>query len=33
MTNHFLSDACFGTLIAYLIYALISTAFLRGHKE
>ena len=33
MTNHFLSDVCFGTLITYLIYALISTAFLRGHKE
>jgi len=33
MTNHFLSDVCFGTLITYLIYALVSTAFLRGHKE
>ena len=33
MTNHFLSDVCFGTLITYLIYALISAAFLRGHKE
>ena len=33
MTNHFLSDVCFGTLITYLIYALISTAFLCGHKE
>ena len=33
MTNHFLSDVCFGTLITYLIYALISTAFLRGRKE
>ena len=33
MTNHFLSDVCFGTLITYLIYSLISTAFLRGHKE
>ena len=30
MTNHFLSDVCFGTLITYLIYSLISTAFLRG---
>ena len=29
MTNHFLSDVCFGTLITYLIYSLISTAFLR----
>ena len=33
MTNHFLSDVCFGTLITYLIYALISIAFLRGRKE
>ena len=33
MTNHFLSDVCFGTLISYLIYALISTAFLRGYKK
>ena len=32
MTNHFLSDVCFGTLITYLIYSLISTAFLREHK-
>ncbi len=29
MTNHFLSDVCFGTLITYLIYSLISTAFIR----
>ena len=27
MTNHFLSDVCFGVLITYLIYAFISTAF------
>ncbi len=33
MTSHFLSDVCFGTLITYLIYALISTAFLRAHQE
>ena len=33
MTNHFLSDACFGTLITYLIYSLISTAFLRGYSH
>ena len=33
MTNHFLTDVCFGTLITYLIYAVISTAFLRLHKE
>ena len=30
MTNHFLSDVCSGTLITYLIYSLISTAFLRA---
>lgn len=29
MTNHFLSDVCFGILITYLIYALFSSAFLR----
>lgn len=28
MTNHFLSDVCFGMLITYLIYSAISTAFL-----
>ena len=28
MTNHFLSDVCFGTLITYLLYSAISTAFL-----
>ena len=27
MTNHFLTDVCFGTLITYLIFASISTAF------
>ena len=30
MTNHFLSDVCFGTLISYMIYAVISTAFLKA---
>ena len=30
MTNHFLTDVCFGTLITYLIYAGISAAFLRA---
>ena len=30
MTNHFLSDVCFGVMITYLIYSLISTAFLIG---
>ena len=33
MTNHFLSDVCFGTLIAYCIYAGISTAFLRSTER
>lgn len=33
MTNHFLTDVCFGTLITYLIYALVSTAFLRRSRE
>lgn len=33
MTNHFLTDVCFGTLITYLIYAGISTAFLRSVME
>ena len=30
MTNHFLTDVCFGTLITYLIYSGISTALLRA---
>ena len=33
MTNHFLSDVCFGVLITYLAYSLISTAFMRGQGE
>lgn len=33
MTNHFLSDVCFGTLITYLLYSTISTAFLRAAKK
>ena len=33
MTNHFLSDVCFGTLITYLIYSTISTAFLRAAED
>jgi membrane-associated phospholipid phosphatase len=33
MTNHFLTDVCFGTLITYLIYAVVSTAFLRGAES
>ena len=27
MTNHFLTDVCFGTLITYLIFSVVSTAF------
>ena len=30
MTNHFLTDVCFGTLITYLLYAAFGTAFLRA---
>ena len=33
MTNHFLSDVCFGSLITYLIYAGISAAFLRAAEK
>ena len=33
MTNHFLSDVCFGTLITYLIYCIVSTAFMKAVKE
>lgn len=33
MTNHFLTDVCFGTLITYLLYALVSTAFLRAAEK
>ena len=30
MTNHFLTDVCFGTLITYLIYSGISAAFMKA---
>ena len=30
MTNHFLTDVCFGTLITYLIYSVVSAAFVKG---
>jgi membrane-associated phospholipid phosphatase len=33
MTNHFLSDVCFGTLITYIIYTVISTAFLKAAEK
>ncbi len=33
MTNHFLTDVCFGTLITYLIYSLVSTVFLRAAEK
>lgn len=33
MTNHFLSDVCFGTLITYIIYSVISSAFLKAAEK
>ncbi|SCY19779.1 PAP2 superfamily protein [Lachnospiraceae bacterium XPB1003] len=33
MTNHFLSDVCFGTLITYIIYSVVSKAFLNTVKK
>ena len=33
MTNHFLTDVCFGTLITYLLYSAVSTAFMKGLFE
>ena len=30
MTNHFLTDVCFGTLFTYLIYSVCSAAFLKS---
>ena len=33
MTNHFLTDVCFGTLITYLIFAVISTAFMKAAEK
>ena len=33
MTNHFLTDVCFGTLITYLIFSVISTAFLKSVEQ
>ena len=33
MTNHFLSDVCFGMLTTYLIYAGISSAFLSAAEK
>ena len=32
MTNHFLTDVCFGTLITYLIHAVVSKALLPAEK-
>ena len=32
MTNHFLTDVCFGTLITYLIHAVVSKALLPEKK-
>jgi membrane-associated phospholipid phosphatase len=33
MTNHFLTDVCFGTLITYIIYSVVSSAFLKTKKS
>lgn len=33
MTSHFLTDVCFGVLFTYLIFTIISTAFLSGQRE
>ena len=33
MTNHFLSDVCFGTLITYLIFAVVSKSFLQSKRN
>ena len=33
MTSHFLTDVCFGTLITYLIYVIVSEAFLAAVKK
>ena len=33
MTNHFLSDVCFGTLITYFIYVVVSEAFLSASEK
>ena len=33
MTSHFLSDVCFGTLITYIIYSVVSTAFLKAAQK
>ena len=33
MSNHFLTDVCFGTLITYLIYATVSTALLSASTD
>ena len=32
VTNHFLSDVCFGTLITYLIFTVICLAFMKAVK-
>jgi len=33
MTSHFLSDVCFGVLITYLLYAVVSRAFLAAAEK
>ena len=32
MTNHFLTGVCFGTLITYLIHAIVSKALMPAEK-
>jgi hypothetical protein len=33
MTNHFLSDVCFGTFITYVLFAAVSGAFLHAAEK
>jgi membrane-associated phospholipid phosphatase len=33
MTNHFLSDVCFGTLITYILYSVVSSVFLDSARK
>lgn len=33
MTNHFLTDVCFGVLITFLIHAVVGTAFLKAVRK
>lgn len=33
MTNHFLSDVCFGVLITLVIFMVVSKAFIRAAEK